>query len=1073
MIEKIVNWLFIAYFYHMRLLSTITFSVLFFATQIKAQLTTTQTLTPQQLVQNVLLGGGVTASNITYSGSPLQIAQFFATTSTSLGIPSGVFLSSGDASTSSAVGPQGPNGSTSTSTNFGGAGDVNLNTISSAGTEDAAILEFDFVPSSDSVKFRYCFGSEEYPEFAPPNNSGFNDVFAFFLTGPNPFGGNYSNKNIALLPGTTTPVSINNVNPVTNNLYYRSNAANAINCEFDGLTKVMYALEKVVCGQTYHIKIAIADAGDDAYDSGVFLEGGSFSSTPPLNVYTLNSNSNIPDSILVEDCNTYCAYFIRNGNIANADSFNLQVSGNALLGTDYIQVGNPGFTWPNVLHFAANQDTVKFCNIQALQDGLVEGIDTLKFEMSSFATSSVSCLASNSVKFKLYIKDYTPISIGQNDVTICSGSSTILNAGASNGYPTYSYSISAPSVTTATLNTGPINAPTIFTITVNDICNKPITKQITVTPVAIPTVTVNDTILCAGNPGVLFASGASTYSWSSGATTSSIAVTPTTTTNYTVVGSVGTCTNFAVATVTVIGQPVTIAGNNNICIGQSSTLTASGGAAYTWDNGATTNTIVVTPTVNTTYTVTSIAASCTNMAVYTVTVNQMPNIGITGSVTCPGQNTTLTAFGGTFYSWSTGSLTNTTTVNPLVNTTYTVTGILAACTNTAAYTVTVIPTPSIPVSPPNPLICAGDSAVLSASGASSYTWSTGSTTFSTTVNPASTTNYTVVGSVGSCTASTVVTVTVAGQSIATTGNGTICIGQNSILSASGGTLYSWSNGASSSSISVSPTTTTAYTVTSIIGTCTATAVDTIFVTPKPIINVTGTTICPGQNGVITATGATTYTWSTGSNSNSITVNPSANTTYTVMGTTIPTCTDTAVYTMNVITAHPNVSASVGPPIFCLDSIGAVRLVISNGNPPYTVNWMIPVNGMIPFDTTANVYFFNQSVTPSNENYTIIVTDQCLFQDTIVVNLQTVDCNIIIPNVVTPNGDGVNDFFRINGLENFPGSTLTSYNRWGNKIYSSDDYKNDWSPKVSDGTYFYIVNVSDGRKFNGFFQVFSN
>lgn len=1057
----------------MRLLSIITIGAAFFVNTLKAQLTTTQTLTPQQLVQNVLLGGGVTANNITYSGSPLQIAQFFATTSTSLGIPSGVFLSSGNASTSSIDGPQGPNSSSGTTTGFGGPGDVNLNAVSTAGTEDAAILEFDFVPSSDSVKFRYCFGSEEYPEFAPPNNSGFNDVFAFFLTGPNPFGGSYTNKNIALLPGTTTPVSINNVNPVTNNTFYRSNTGNVINCEFDGFTKVLYALEKVVCGQTYHIKIAIADAGDDALDSGVFLEGGSFSSTPPLNVYTLNSNSNIPDSILVEDCNTYCAYFIRNGNIANADSFNLQVSGNALLGIDYIQSGNTGFTWPNVLHFAANQDTIKFCNIQALQDGLAEGTDTLKFEMSSFATSSVSCLSSNSVKFQLYIKDYTPITIGQNDVILCSGASTILNASPSFGYPTYTYSITSPAVTTATLNTGPINAITIFTITVNDICNKPVTKQITVTPVATPTVTVNDTILCAGNPGFLFASGASTYSWSSGATTSSITITPTTTTNYTVVGSVGTCTNSAVSTVTVIGQAITVTGNTSICIGQSSTLTVSGGAAYTWDNGATTNTIVVTPTINTTYTVTSIAASCTNMAVYTVSVSPIPTINITGNVTCPGQNTTLTASGGTFYSWSTGSLTNTTTVAPLVNTTYTVTGILAACTNTAVFTVSVIPTPSISVSPPSPLICAGDSAVLSALGASGYTWTTGSTSFSTSVNPASTTNYTVVGSVGSCTTSAVVTVTVAGQSISITGNGNICIGQSSILSASGGTLYSWSTGASTPSISVSPTTTTVYTATSVIGTCTNTAPFTVSVTPKPIINVTGTTICPGQNGIITATGASTYTWSTGAISNSIVVTPTVNTTYTVMGTTIPTCTDTAMYTVNVINNHPNVNAVVAPSIFCLDSIGAVRLVITNGNPPYTVNWIIPTNGMTPFDTTANVYFFNQSVAPSNENYTIIVTDQCLFKDTVVVNLQTVDCNIIIPNVVTPNGDGVNDFFRINGLENFPGSTLTAYNRWGNKIYNSDDYKNDWSPNVNDGTYFYIVNVSDGRRFNGFFEVFKN
>ena len=1053
----------------MRLLSTIAFSALFFATQIKAQLTTTQTLTPQQLVQNVLLGGGITASNITYSGSPLQIAQFFATTSTSLGIPSGVFISSGNASTASAVGPQGPNGSGSTSTNFGGAGDTDLDNISVGATMDAAVLEFDFVPTNDSIKFRYCFGSEEYPEFV----GQFNDVFAFMLTGPNPAGGNYTNKNIALVPGTATPVTINNVSPLTNSSFYRSNTGNVINCEFDGITTVMFALEKVVCGQTYHIKIAIADAVDDAYDSGVFLEGGSFSSTPPLNVYTLNSNSNIPDSILVEDCNTYCAYFIRNGNVANADSFNLQVTGNAILGTDYIQTGNPGFAWPTVLHFAANQDTVKFCNILALQDNLVEGTDTLKFEMSSFATSSVSCLASNSVKFNLYIKDYTPISIGQNDVTLCSGASTILNASPSFGYPAYSYSISSPAVTTATLNSGPINSVTVFTITVNDICNKPVTKQITVTPVSIPTVTVNDTILCAGNPGFLFASGASTYSWSSGATTSSITVTPTTTTSYTVVGSVGTCSNSAVSTVSVIGQAISITGNNNICIGQSSTLTASGGAAYTWDTGATTNTIVVTPTVNTTYTVTSVAASCTNMAVYTVSVSPMPTITVTGSVTCPGQNTTLTAFGATFYSWSTGSLTNTTTVNPLVNTTYTVTGILAACTNTAAYTVTVIPTPTIAVSPPNPLICAGDTAVLSASGASSYTWTTGSTSFSTSVNPASTTNYTVVGLVGSCTASTVVTVTVSGQSPAITGNGSICIGQSSILSATGGTLYSWSTGASSPSISVSPTTTTVYTVTSIIGTCTNTAIDTVFVTPKPIINVAGTTICPGQNGIITATGATTYTWSTGATTSSISVNPTVNTTYTVMGTTIPTCTDTAVYVMNVITARPSVYAVVAPNIFCLDSIGAVRLVISNGNPPYTVNWIIPINGMVPYDTTANVYFFNQSGTPSNENYTIIVTDQCLFKDTITVNLQTVDCNIIVPNVVTPNGDGINDFFRINGLENFSGSSLNVFNRWGNKIYTSDDYKNDWSPKVSDGTYFYIINISDGRKFNGFFEVFSN
>lgn len=847
----------------MRTLITTLFLSIFFINIAKGQLTTTQTLTPQQLVQNVLLGSGVTASNITYSGSPLQIAQFFATTSTSLGIPSGVFLSSGNASTSSPDGPQGPNNATGTSTGFGGAGDANLNAVSTAGTEDAAILEFDFVPSSDSIKFRYCFGSEEYPEFAPPNNSGYNDVFAFFLSGPNPSGGNYTNKNIALLPGTSTAVSINNVNPVTNNSFYRTNAGNQINSEFDGFTKVLYALEKVICGQSYHIKIAIADAGDDALDSGVFLEGGSFSSQPPLNVYTVNSNSNIPDSILVEDCNTYCAYFIRNSNVSVVDSFNLQVTGNAILGSDYNQTGNPTFTWPTKLIFAANQDTIKICNINALQDNLTEGTDTLKFEMSSFATNTVSCLASNSIKFNLYIKDYVPITIGQNDVSVCSGTSVLLNAAANNGYPSYTYTISAPTVNTPTLNTGPINSITNYSITVNDICNKPVTKQIIITPVAIPTVTVNDTILCAGNTGFLYAAGASTYSWSSGSTSNSITINPTTTTNYTVVGSVGTCTNSAVSSVTVIGQALVVTGNNSICNGQSSMLSASGGSLYTWSTGITTPTIIVTPSVTSTYTVTSVAASCTNTSVYTVSV-----------------------------------------------------------------------------------------------------------------------------------------------------------------------------------------------------------------TPIPVINVSGTTICPGQNGTLTATGATTYSWSTGATGSSININPTVNTTYTVIGTVAPSCTNIAVCTASIITAKPNLHVS-SPIVFCLDSVKQIPVSITNGNPPYNVSWLIPSGGLVPFDTLNNTYYFTQSVSPSSENYTITVIDQCLYRDTITVSISTVDCDILVPNVVTPNGDGVNEYFIVRGMLNFPGSSLMVFNRWGNKIYSSEDYKNDWKPNVTDGTYFYIINVTDGRKFNGYFQVFKN
>lgn len=827
---------------------------------LNAQLTTTNTLTAQQLVQQVLLGQGVTASNITFSGNANQIARFSATAGTNLGLLSGVLLSSGDARTSVANGPQGPNNATglANDTEYGGPGDTDLdNIVSPDNTNDAAVIEFDFIPTGDSIKFRYIFASEEYPEYV----NSINDVFAFLLSGPNPLGGNYINKNIALIPGTNSAVSINNVNATVNSTYYRNNASGTINVEFDGLTTILTALEKVVCGQTYHIKIALADVSDDQVDSGVFLEAGSFSSLPPLNVYTTNSNSNIPDSILVEDCNTYCAYFIRNGNIAQKDSFNLQVTGNAILGTDYIQSGNPSFVWPTKLIFAPNQDTIKICNIIAFNDNLNEGADTIKFEMSSFATSSVSCLSTNAIKFNLYIQDYDSIAIAQNDVTLCSGTSTILNAGASLGYPQYTYTIMPNAVNTPTLNTGPITGTNIYTITVNDVCNKPVTKTITVNAVPVPTITSSSATICASQTTTITASGATTYTWSGGISNDSLIISPTTTTNYTVIGANGTCTNSAVSTVSVMGQNVNITGNNSICFGNSTTLTANGGGSYTWNNGSTNNTITVTPTVNTTYSVTSVLLTCTNTVTYSVTVN-----------------------------------------------------------------------------------------------------------------------------------------------------------------------------------------------------------------PTPTINVNSSVICSGQTGTMSASGAVAYLWNNGGVGSLISVTPSVNTTYTVTGTSVAGCTNTAVHTVTVITSKPEIT-QLNDYKFCLDSVRAIPVTVTNGSAPYSITWTIPSGGITPFDTLNTTYYFTQQSTPSAGTYTIIATDLCNKKDTIVVNLQTYDCKLVVPNVVTSNGDGTNDVFKINGLENFNNTVVYVYNRWGKKVYESDNYRNDWKPDVNVGTYFYVINISDGRTFNGFFQVF--
>ena len=154
-----------------------------------AQLTTNNSLTPNQLVQTVLLGGGLTATNVTYNGDPTAIGSFNGTSS-NIGFSAGLIMATGNIS--NAIGPnndgsQGSNFNTTSS-------DPELTGIASGSLNDAAILEFDFVPSSDTIKFRYVFGSEEYMEFA---NSTFNDAFGFFISGPNPAGGNLVNKIIS------------------------------------------------------------------------------------------------------------------------------------------------------------------------------------------------------------------------------------------------------------------------------------------------------------------------------------------------------------------------------------------------------------------------------------------------------------------------------------------------------------------------------------------------------------------------------------------------------------------------------------------------------------------------------------------------------------------------------------------------------------------------------------------------------------------------------------------------------------------------------------------------------------
>ncbi|HET8574475.1 MAG TPA: choice-of-anchor L domain-containing protein [Edaphocola sp.] len=258
------------------------------------QITVTTGYNAQQLAQT-LVGQGVIMFNAQLNGQcPVEGASSgagkfsFNGNPSDIGIDSGIVLTSGDAA---AI--DNPVTVFASGAFTGGiAGDADLDSVlsengSNSTTEDACVLEFDFVPAGDTIKFDYVFGSEEYPEYAC---STFNDVFAFFINGPGlPNGIN----NIALIPNTTIPVAINSINNITNpssactdmgtgspfSQYYIDNEAlGGQNIVYDGYTTVLTAISSVIPCDTYHLKLAIADAGDQSFDSGVFLRAGSLNS---------------------------------------------------------------------------------------------------------------------------------------------------------------------------------------------------------------------------------------------------------------------------------------------------------------------------------------------------------------------------------------------------------------------------------------------------------------------------------------------------------------------------------------------------------------------------------------------------------------------------------------------------------------------------------------------------------------------------------------------------------------------------------------------------------------------------
>ncbi len=495
----------------------------------------------------------------------------------------------------------------------------------------------------------------------------------------------------------------------------------------------------------------------------------------------------------------------------------------------------------------------------------------------------------------IYINFIVLIPNAGTDASICKFDSVMLSASGGVSYSwTPTTGLSNPNIA------NPMASPAVTTsyvVTVsNNICSGKDT--VTVNVYNLPVITTNaDTTFCKGNSKVLSTSGTSNrWLWNTGDTTSSITVTPLVTTTYWVRGQIGNVPCYSRDSITITVLPIPVITTNNdttFCSGLSKTLTALGNSTrWLWNTGDTTQTIVVSPSVTTSYWVRGQtgAVPCYSWDTVKITVLPTPTVVINNDTTiCWGDGKVLTANGtANHWQWNTGDTTKTITVIPfnpgiwkfwVVGRKDTI-----PCFASDTITIKVLPIPTISTNK-DTIFCQGGSTVLTATGtANRYYWSTGDTTKSITVSPSSSTAYWVRGQVDTipCFAYDSAWVYIWALPVINNGNDTtFCLGNSKTLTANGtANRYLWSTGDTTKTITVLPPAvgTYKYWVRGKRDTIPCISYDTMSITVLPLPSVftnNDTTFCQGTSKVLTATGnSNRYLWSTGDTTKSITITPS-------------------------------------------------------------------------------------------------------------------------------------------------------------------------------------------------------
>jgi gliding motility-associated-like protein len=531
------------------------------------------------------------------------------------------------------------------------------------------------------------------------------------------------------------------------------------------------------------------------------------------------------------------------------------------------------------------------------------------------------------------------------DQTVCNGASVTLSGSGAVNY-TWDNSV----VDAIAFNP---SATATYTVTGTDANNCINTDQVLVTVNALPPVDAGaDQTVCAGTSVTLSGGGAVNYTWDN-SVVDAISFVPAATATYTVTGTdANNCVNTDQVLVTINPLPLVDAGLDQIvCDGTSVTLTATGSATYSWDNGIN-NGVAFTPAIGTiVYTVTGVSgANCVNTDQVSVTVNPLPTVGAgADQVICIGTPVTLSGSGATTYTWD-NSVIDGTSFNPSSTATYTVTGTdVNGCINTDQVLVTVNLLANVSAGP-DQTVCDGTAVTLSGVGAVTYVWDN-AVTNGIAFTPGATTTYTVTGTdANGCVNTDQVIVNVNALPAVNAGiDQSICLGASATLSGTGAATYTWNNSVINA-IAFSPAATATYTVS---GTdangCVNTDQVVVTVNALPVVNAgLDQTICIGAQVTLSGAGANTYTWNNGV-TNAVAFAPAATTTYTVTGTDVNGCQNTDQLSVTV-NSFPSVNAGAD---LAVCAGGSVTLTGSGTN---TYSWNNGVTNGIAFTPAATTTY---------------------------------------------------------------------------------------------------------------------